>query len=76
MGLGGVDEQGADISFFDGGEGAESGKLLDADFAFTRLAETGGVKNLESSVMIANFNAVDVAGSPLAGADEGLLFLA
>ena len=33
MRFGSVDEKGADVGFFDGGEGADGGKLLDADFA-------------------------------------------
>ena len=38
MGLGGVDEQGADVGFFDCSERAEGGEFFNADFAFARFA--------------------------------------
>ena len=76
MGLGRVDEEGADIGLFDSGEGAEGGELFDADFAFARFAEAGGVKDLERATVKTDFDAVDVAGRSLARADESLLFLA
>ncbi len=75
MGLGGIDEEGADIGFFDGSEGAEGGEFLDADFAFAGFAETGGIKDFKSAIMVANFDAVNITGSSLARADEGLLLL-
>ena len=76
MGLGCVDKEGANIGFFNGGESAEGGEFFDADFAFAGFAKAGGVENFEGAVVEANFDAVDIAGSSLAGADERLLFLA
>ncbi len=76
MGFGGVNEEGADISFFDGGEGAQGGEFFDANFALARLAQTGSIENFESATMKADFDAVDVACGALAGANESLLFLA
>lgn len=75
MRFGRVDEKGADIGFLDGGEGAKSGKLFDADFAPSGLAEAGGVKDFEGAAVETDFDAIDVAGRALARADEGLLFL-
>ena len=55
VGFGGVDEEGADVGFFDGGEGAEGGELLDADFAAAWFAEAGGVEDFESGAVVFNF---------------------
>ncbi len=76
MGFGRVDEEGTDIGFFDSGEGAEGGELFDANFAFARFAESGGVEDFERAIMKTYFDAVDVASRSLARADESLLFLA
>ncbi len=76
MGLSGVNEEGTDVGLFDGGESAKGGKLFDADFALAGFTETSGVKNLESAAVVADFDAVDVAGGALAGRNESLLFLA
>lgn len=76
MGLGRVDEEGADIGLFDRGESAKGGEFLDANFALARLAEASSVKNFKSAAMEADFDAVDIAGSALTRGDEGLLFLA
>ena len=75
MGFGGVNEEGADISFFDGGEGAQGGEFFDANFALAGLAKAGGVEDFESAAMEADFDAVDVACGALAGANESLLLL-
>ena len=75
MGFGRVDEQGANISFFNGGEGAEGGEFFDADFTLAGFAQTGGVEDFEGAAMIFDFDAIDIAGSSLTRADEGLLFL-
>ena len=45
VGFGGVNKEGADIGFFDGGESAEGGEFFDADFAFAGAAEAGGVED-------------------------------
>ena len=50
-------------------------RILDADFAFAGFAETGGIKDFKSAIMVANFDAVNITGSSLARADEGLLLL-
>lgn len=76
MRFGRIDEESADVGLLDGGEGAEGGKFLDANFAFAGFAETSSVENFESAIMKADFDAVDVAGSSLTRADESLLFLA
>ena len=44
VGFGGVNKEGADVGFFDGGESAEGGEFFDADFAFAGAAEAGGVE--------------------------------
>lgn len=75
MGFGRIDEEGADVGFLDGGEGAKGGKFLDANFAFTGLAEAGCVEDFEGAIMEADFDAVDVTGGSLTRADESLLFL-
>lgn len=74
--LGGIDKQGANISFFNCGERAQGGKFFDADFAFTGLAEASGIENFESATMESDFYAVNVAGSSLTRTNERLLFLA
>ncbi len=76
MRFGGVDEEGADVGFFDCGEGAEGGEFFDADFAFAGLTEASGVEDFDSAAVEFNFDAVNIAGSSLAGADDGLLFAA
>lgn len=76
MWFGRVDEEGADIGFFDSGEGAEGGELFDANFAFAWFAEAGGVEDFKSAIMKTYFDAVDVASRSLARADESLLLLA
>ena len=48
VGFGGVDEEGANVGLFNGGEGADGGEFFDADFAFARFSETGSVKDFES----------------------------
>ena len=45
VGFGGIDKEGADIGFFDGGESAEGGEFFDADFALAGAAEAGGVED-------------------------------
>ena len=76
MRFGGIDEQGADVGFFDGGEGAKGGEFFDANFALAGLAKAGGVEDFERAAVVTDLDAVDVAGGALAGGDKGLLFLA
>lgn len=76
MRLGRINEEGTDVGFLDGGEGAKGGEFFNTDFAFTGLAETSGVEDFECAVMKANFDTVDIASSSLTRADESLLFLA
>lgn len=76
MGFGRVDEEGADIGFFDSGKSAEGGELFDTNFAFAWFAEAGSVEDFERAIMKTYFDAVDVASRSLARADESLLFLA
>ena len=38
-----IDEETADVGFFDGGEATECRKLFDANFAFAWLAKAGGI---------------------------------
>ena len=73
VGFGGVNEEGADIGLFDGGEGADGGELLDADFTLPWAAETGGVENFNGALVVVEVDAVDVASSSLAAGDDGLL---
>jgi len=75
MGLGRVDEEGADIGLFDSGEGAEGGELFDTNFAFAWFAEAGSVEDFKGAIVKTDFDTVDVAGRSLARADESLLFL-
>ena len=75
MRFGSVDKESADVGFFNGGEGADGGKLLDADFAFAGAAETGGVKDFDWALVVVNLDAVDVTRGALAGTDDSLLFL-
>lgn len=72
----GVDEKGADVGFFNGGESANGGEFFDANFTFARFTQAGSVEDLESTAVEFYLDAIDVAGSSLARADEGLLFLA
>lgn len=71
-----VHEEGANVGFFDGGEGADGGELFNTDFAFAGFAQAGSVEDFESAAVEADFDTIDVARSSLTGADEGLLFLA
>lgn len=43
VGFGGVHQERANVSFFNSSEGAESGELLNADFAFAGTAEASGI---------------------------------
>ena len=76
VGLSAVDEEAADVGFFDGGEGAKGGKFLDADFAATLAAEAGGVEDFEILAFVFEFYSVDVASCALLAGDYGLLFFA
>ena len=75
VGLGGVDEEGADVGLLNRGESAEGGELFDADFAFSGLSKAGGVEDFDLAFFVANGEAVDVAGGSLAGGDYCLLLL-
>ncbi len=46
MGLGGIDEEGADIASSIAARVRRGGEFLDADFAFAGFAETGGIKEI------------------------------
>ena len=74
MWFGGVDQQTADVGFFDGCEGAEGGEFFDADFAFAGFTESGGIEDLQGFAFEFDVYAVDVASSSLFAADDGLLF--
>lgn len=63
MRLGAIDEEAANVGFFDGGEAAEGAKLFDANFAFAWLAETSSIKQFDRATLVANFGTVNIAGS-------------
>lgn len=75
MRLGRIDEEGTDVGFLDGGEGAKGGEFFNTDFAFAGFAEAGGVEDFEGAVMKADFGAVNIASGSLTRADESLLLL-
>ncbi len=74
--LGSIDEESTDVGFFNRGKGTESREFFDANFTFTRFAQAGSIKDFNGATVIFDFDTVDIAGSSLTGADEGLLFLA
>ena len=76
MRFGCVDEQGADIGFFDCGEGSNGGEFFDTNFAFTWFSKAGSIQNFNSLAFELDFYAINITSSALAGANEGLLLFA
>ena len=75
MWLSAVNEEAADVGFFDGSETAEGRKLFDAHLALAWLAEAGGVEQFDGFAFVFEFGAVNVASGAAEVCYDGLLFL-
>ncbi len=75
MVLSSVHEEGANIGFFNGGEGADGGEFFNTDFTLAGFAQASSVEDFKGAAVKADFDAIDVARSSLTGANESLLFL-
>ena len=74
--FGRVDEESTDVGLFDGGEGTESGKLLDSDFTLAGASEASGIEDFDGLVFVPYFDAVDISSGSLLRANDSLLLLA
>ena len=75
MWLGTIDEEAANVGFFDCGKAAECGEFFDANFAFARLAEACCIEQLDSLTFVLELCAVNVAGGATEVCDDSLLLL-